>query len=331
MNKSNYSSLAEIQSRPLPPGFSTISGPLPHSLLNDLMFRIVFEANQDALKALLCSLLHLKEDDIKELVITNPIQLGETLEEKIYIFDIYLLLNNQRKVHLELQVVRQDYWVDRSLCYLCRDFGKLNFGEQYDTVKPIVQIDIIDFDLYSGSQEFYSTYHLANDKTGRIYSDKVTLHVLELNKGEYATQEDKAYRIDYWAQLFKATTWEELRMLAQEQKSLQSTIETMYRINADDYARAQLEAREEELRVQRTIENEMKRRSEKMAEQQKTIDAQQITINEQSATINEQSATINEQFATINEQFATINEQSATISNQAAYIAELEAKLLQKR
>ena len=323
MNKLNYISLAEIQARPLPPGFNTLSGPLPHSLLNDLMFRIVFEANQEALKALLCSLLHMKEEDIQELVITNPIQLGNTVEEKIYIFDIYLLLNNRQKVHLELQVVRQDYWVDRSLCYLCRDFGKLNSGEQYDTVKPIIQIDIIDFDLYPGSQEFYSTYHLANDKTGRIYSDKVTLHVLELNKGEYATQEDKTYRIDYWAQLFKATTWEELRMLAQEQKALQSTIETMYRINADDYARAQLEAREEELRVQRTIENEMKRRSEKLTEQQKTIDAQQITINEQSNTINEQSNTINEQAN-------TINGLSNTVSEQAAYIAKLEAMLQQK-
>ena len=89
MDQTTYISLAEIQARPLPPGFETISGPLPYTLLNDLLFRIVFEANQDALKALLCSLLHLKESDISELVITNPIRLGETPEDKIYIFDIY--------------------------------------------------------------------------------------------------------------------------------------------------------------------------------------------------------------------------------------------------
>lgn len=31
----------------------------------------------------------------------------------------------------------------------------------------------------------------------------------ELNKEEFATKEDKAYGIDYWAKLFKSTTWEE--------------------------------------------------------------------------------------------------------------------------
>lgn len=67
-------------------------------------------------------------------------------------------------------------------------------------------------------------------------------------------------------------------MLAKEQETLQSTIETIYRVNADDYVRAEPEAREDELRVQRTLDNEMKRRLEKLAEQQQTITEQQNTI-----------------------------------------------------
>ena len=218
MNEPHYTSLAELQSRPLPPDFETITGPLPHSLLNDLMFRIVFETNRDALKSLLCSLLHYSEDEIVEIEIKNPIRLGKRVDDKMYIYDIYLLLNNKEKIHLELQVLHQNYWAERSLCYLCRDFGNLNAGDTYDRVKHLIQIDILDFELYDGSQEFYSTYHLANDKTGRIYSDKLSLHVLELNNGKYATDEDKAYSIDYWAKLFKATTWEELKMLAKKQE-----------------------------------------------------------------------------------------------------------------
>ena len=80
---------------------------------------------------------------------------------------------------MELQVLSQDYWASRSLCYLCRNFVTLNSGEDYNQLKPLVQIDILDFELYENSKEFYSTYHLANDKTHRIYSDKLTLHVLE--------------------------------------------------------------------------------------------------------------------------------------------------------
>ena len=317
-------SIADIQSRPLPPGFETISGPLTYSLLNDLLFRIVFEADQDGLKSLLAALLHLKESEITELEIKNPIRFGKRVDEKKYIYDIYLLLNTNQKIHLELQVIKQNFWTDRSLCYLCRDFGDLNAGENYKDVKPHVQIDILDFSLFDDCNEFFSTYHLANDKTGRIYSDKLTLHVLQLNKEKYATEEDKACGIYYWAKLFKATTWEELKTLAQKQASLQSTVETMYRFTADDYTREEIRAREEELRVQRTIEMEIKEQRDKIAEQN-------ATITEQSATITEQSATITEQSATITEQSATITEQLKQLADKDAEIARLKAALAEKK
>ena len=282
MNEPPYSSLADIQAKPLPPGFETVSGPLSYNLLNDLMFRMVFEANQDGLKSLLAALLHLKESDITNLEIKNPFRFGTRVDEKKYIYDIYLLLNNKQKIHIELQVLRQSFWTNRSLCYLCRDFGDLNAGENYENVKPHIQIDILDFLLFEDSNEFFSTYHLANDKTGRIYSDKLTLHVLQLNQETYATEEDKAYGIDYWAKLFKATTWEELKTLAQKQVSLQSTIETMYRFTADDYTREEIRAREEELRVQRTIESihkrELKERDDKIAEQLKQLSDKDMEI-----------------------------------------------------
>ena len=99
--------------------------------------------------------------------------------------------------------------------------------------------------------------------------------MLQLNKIKYATEEDKTYGIDYWAKLFKATTWEELKLLAEKQASLQSTVETMYRFTADDYTREEIRAREEALRVQRTIESihksELKERDDKIAEQMQQL------------------------------------------------------------
>ena len=313
MNEPNYMSIADIQARPLPPGFETVSGPLQYTLLNDLLFRMVFEANQNGLKSLLAALLHLKESDITKLEIKNPFRFGTRVDEKKYIYDLYLLLNNKQKIHIELQVLNQSFWTDRSLCYLCRDFGDLNSGENYNKVKPHIQIDILDFSLFEDSNEFFSTYHLANDKTGRIYSDKLSLHVLQLNKTKYATEEDKACGIYYWAKLFKATTWEELKFLTEKQASLQSTVETMYRFTADDYTREEIRAREEELRLQRTIELEMKEKKDKIAEQTVTIAEQTVTITEQKATITEQNATITEQ----NEEIKRLRKQIEELQKQA--------------
>ena len=147
----NLISAVGSQNLSQPIDFENISGLIPHTLMNDLMFRIVFEVNPDALRSLLCALLHLKPEDIVSMEITNPIRLGEHINEKDYVFDIYLLLNNAEKIHLELQVLSQNFWPERSLCYLCRSFDALNPGENYDQVKPAIQIDILDFDLYPGA------------------------------------------------------------------------------------------------------------------------------------------------------------------------------------
>jgi len=270
-----YATLIESFLQPLPHEFETVSGELPHTLLNDLMFRIVFESTPDGLKKLLCALLHMNESEIKDITINNPILLGDQLPDKTFILDINLLLNNEKMIHLELQVLSQDYWTDRSLCYLCENFKQLNAGENYDQLKPLIQIDILDFELYKNSQEFYAIYHLANDKTHRIYSDKLALHVLELNKEEYATKEDKSYGIDYWAKLFKSTTWEELKSLAMEQTNLQSTIEAIYRVNADEQTLAAIIDRERYLRDQRTQKKQLLKKDEEIASLQNTVTAKE--------------------------------------------------------
>lgn len=56
-----------------------------------------------------------------------------------------------------------------------------------------------------------------------------------------------------------------------EQNSLQSTIEAIYRVNADEQASDELFAREDFLRNQRTQQNQMKRKDDTIAEQANTI------------------------------------------------------------
>ena len=50
--------------------------------------------------------------------------------------------------------------------------------------------------------------------------------------------------IYYWARLFKATTWEEIRMLAEKNESIKKSIITLKELTADEKAKMQMEARE---------------------------------------------------------------------------------------
>ena len=70
--------------------------------------------------------------------------------------------------------------------------------------------------MFPESHEFYASYKLINIKNYRKYSDRLTLNVVNLSRIELATEEDRKYHIHKWAMLFKATTWEEIKMIAEK-------------------------------------------------------------------------------------------------------------------
>jgi chromosome segregation ATPase len=74
---------------------------------------------------------------------------------------------------------------------------------------------------------------MMNVKNSNIYSDKFTLSVVDLNKIEMATEEDKAYGIDKWAKLFKATTWEELKTMAAQNSVFDNVAQSMFLYSCD--------------------------------------------------------------------------------------------------
>ena len=84
--------------------FQNATGNIPFNMTNDYMFRAVLQKNNKVLRGLICSLLHLKEEDIISVTITNPIILGDALEDKEFRLDINVILNNETYINLEIQL-----------------------------------------------------------------------------------------------------------------------------------------------------------------------------------------------------------------------------------
>ena len=116
--------------------------------------------------------------------------------------------------------------------------------------------------------------------------------MVDLTQTELATEEDKAYQIDYWARLFKAKTWEELKMLTQENEYLEDAAVSLYRANAEEIVRQQCRAREDVERRERTLKRDL----ERAKKENKALKEDNIRLQEES-------------------------------NAKDAYIAELEAKL----
>lgn len=269
----------------LPISFSTASGKIDYTLMNDYMFHSVMQRNQNVLKGLLCALLHLNPAQIRSIEILNPINQGNTIENKTFYLDIKILMNNYAVINMELQVLNEHNWPERSLVYLCRLFDNLHVGDDYTKISPAYHIGILDFTLFPEQAEFYASYKLLNEKNHHKYSDKFALHVLDLTQIQMATEEDKVYGLDRWAKLFKATTWEEFKMIAAKDEIMQEAGETVFKLNWTDSERYLCEAREETRRAWNTINKQFEMAQSALTEKDATIAELEAKIAQLQATL----------------------------------------------
>ena len=201
-----------------------LTGKLEFTATNDYMFRAVFQSNEKALKGLLSALLDIPVHEIISVTILNPIELGEAIDEKTIVMDLNILLNNNKILNLEMQVANQGDWPERSLFYLCKNYAKLETGKAYKTLLPVIHIGIVDFSPFPDNQQFYSEYFLRETKTNHIYSDKLSIRMLNLKQIDNVTDNERQSSLYQWAKLFKATTWEEIKMLAKDDSSISEFI-----------------------------------------------------------------------------------------------------------
>jgi len=277
----------------------TAAGPLSIPMTNDYLFRALLQRNNFVLRGLIASLLHLTDSDIKSVVITNPIHLGESITDKTFILDINVILNNDTIINLELQVINQGNWKERSLSYLCRSFDQLKSGESYLAVKPAIQIGLLNFTLFEDAPEFYATYQMRNNRTNQLYSDKLRISVLDLSRIDLVTEVDQRYHLDDWAKLFNATTWEDLKMLAQNNEHIAEAASTIYELSEEEQIRLQCLAREDFLRTQKDRQIIQVRKDAELAQKKAKIEQLDSQIEQLDSQIAQKDSHIAQQDAQI--------------------------------
>ena len=292
-------------------GYEQATGKIDYTFTNNYMFHIILQENELVLKGLISSLLHLPFEDIGSVIIKNPIIPGAAIDMKEFILDLYITLNNNTEINLEMQINNLFNWPDRSLSYLCRTFDNLCRGQDYHLTKPAIHIGILDFTLFPDTPEFYATYKLMNIKNHHIFNDKFILSVLSLKEIEKATSEDREWGLDIWAKFFAAKTWRDIKMIAKNNEILTSASKSLYEYNSNWLVREQCRAREDFECHERTMQK-------RLAEQEAALVEQEVALAEQKAALAEKDNTIAEQSNTIAEKELRIQELEALLKNQSS-------------
>ena len=205
-------------------------------LTNNYAFQKIFK-NTKIVKGFLMALLDLKEYEIKKIEITDTFTLGENDEEKEGILDIKLILNQNRKINIEMQNTYQDDWTERSLFYNCRMFTDgLKKGHPYGEIPPCIHVGILNFNQMI-SPNYYHKFSLMDEKTKEIYSRKFQFHMIELKKLKYVKEKQKKKPLYRWAKLIAAQTWEELEQESKGNKYMERALEEMIKISQDERER----------------------------------------------------------------------------------------------
>ena len=143
-------------------------------------------------------------------------------------------------------------------------------------------------------------------------SDKLRLSVLDLTHTDLATEEDKKYQLDYWASLFKSTTWEELKMLAQNNEYIEQASETIYQLSQEEAIRQQCEAREDYYRRENGKKAEMEAKDNIIKEQQDKIIELENTIDK----LSDENTSLKNDLASMQNEFSAFKALVAPLIEQ---------------
>ena len=147
-------------------------------------------------------------------------------------------------------------------------------------------------------------------KTKTLYSEKFSIHVIDLSRIDLATEEDRHYGIDRWAKLFKTKTWEDLRMITKNNETMQKAADSLYQLNSDAVARQCAQSRADAAYWETIKNNKLRYLEEANSQLTQTIDQQASRIDQQASQIDQQTWQINQQASRIAELEAALAKQN---------------------
>lgn len=167
-------------------------------------------------------------------------------KDKLGILDVHVILNGEIQIDMEIQVAQFLFWRERSLFYLSKMYSDVILaGEGYQVLGKCIHVGILDFILFEEDEEYYSCFHLWEDKRRRIYSDKLEIHIVELPK--LAEREYPETALLKWARFFNAEKKEEFEMVAKTDPYIQKAYDQLLYMSGNEEKRLLYEARQKAL------------------------------------------------------------------------------------
>lgn len=122
-------------------------------------------------------------DNIKEITFRNVEIGGEYFDDKQSRLDLLVNTQDNQQVNVEIQFTNKYDMVKRSIYYWSQLYSdQLLKGMSYVELNPTITVNILNFDLFSKTDLFHTTYHLYEDEEKFRMDDMMEFHFIEIPK-----------------------------------------------------------------------------------------------------------------------------------------------------
>ena len=179
------------------------------NIYTDFAFKKIFgtEANKDLLISFLNQLMGLTGDsEITDVTYLNPEQLGDNINERRAVYDVYCSTGNGEHFIVEMQKAKQDHFKDRALYYssfAIREQGtKGSILKPWDyKLMPVYVVGILNFVMDEEDEEVITRVSLKDDRN-REFNKNLQFIFIEMPKFTKEEPELETF-LDKWLYVIK--------------------------------------------------------------------------------------------------------------------------------
>jgi len=152
----------------------------------DFAFKKVFgsEDSKPRLISFLNAVLDFADGcEIIDLKIIDPYNIPKLKGMKDTFVDVKAQLADKTTVIIEMQVLNHPGFEKRVLYNAAKNYSmQLVKGERFDLLKPVIALNIVNFEMFEDSKQMISAFKMINKHDFTDYSDDIELIFIELRK-----------------------------------------------------------------------------------------------------------------------------------------------------
>ena len=226
-------------------------------ITNDIAFRKIFgnDSKKKSLISFLNAVIDLpKNEQIIDVTITNPYQLGKLSGGKSTIVDVKATDEKGNIFIVEMQVAEFDFFHKRILFYTSQSYvSQLDKGVQYNKLRPVYFIGILEFEIGQNTN-YFSRHKVLDVETKEQIIQDVEFNFIELPKFD-KTIDQLETSIDQWTYFIKNA--EHLNLMPENVKDeglkeayTEANQQNWTKEELEDYLRASIKERDEIGRIE---------------------------------------------------------------------------------